>query len=737
MNRAPGYVLEVARRPRSTPVASKLGWPRRATLLDRRSHAALDSLDAALGEWRGDAFAEFADAEWIRPEAIRLEELRLVATETRIDAELRSAATDEVVGRARRTARRPSAARAVRAPVDARAVPLRSAGRGAARRAAVPRHAARRARARTVAALRDLEAAILEERDELAWVAPAVPGADAPARTRRRRDALPVETHRARRARARPRARDPAARDRAASSRCSARAASARPGSRTGSRPPSRRSSPTVCASSSSRPSATRARSPPRSRDALDVQQRPNRSLDDSIVELLASQQLLLVLDNCEHVLDTTSELVELVLRWCPNVQVLATSREPLGIPAEVVWSVPPLPVPASRDEPLDELAEIPAVQLFVERARPREPDFVLDDANAAAVAEICIRLDGVPLALELAAARMRSMSPPQLAERLPERFRVLAGSRRATDPAPPHAARPRAVVATTCSTPTSSGCSSGSRCSRARSTSSAAERVCAGDGIDDARRRRAARRARRQVDAGRRARRARTATACWRRCASSAASGSPSVPSADDVRRARTPPCTSISPSRPASGSAGPTKRAGCASSTPAFDDVRDAHARRGRGGRRRLARCARRRRCASTRGGGSATSSSRGPTSPSPCPAPSDHPLYPVVLGVVAYGRLRARRARRRHRGRRARGRGRGARSATLDAGLAERAIGNARLLPRPRGRGDARGWIACSTRRSRSEAPSLVAHAYYMRSVAETSIGDRDARRGARGR
>ncbi len=169
--------------------------------------------------------------------------------------------------------------------------------------------------------------------------------------------------------------------------------------------------------------------------DALDVQQRANRTLTDSIVEMLASRHLLLVLDNCEHVLDTTSELVEQILRWCPNVRVLATSREPLGIPAEVVWSVPPLPVPADRDDPVAALAENPAVQLFVDRACAARHDFELDRGNAAAVAEICIRLDGVPLALELAAARMRSMSAAQLAERLPERFRVLAGSRRATDP--------------------------------------------------------------------------------------------------------------------------------------------------------------------------------------------------------------------------------------------------------------------------------------------------------------
>src|SRR6185437_4774845 len=96
---------------------------------------------------------------------------------------------------------------------------------------------------------------------------------------------------------------------------------------------------------------------------ALDVQQRPNRSLDDSIVELLAAQSVLLVLDNCEHVLDTTSELVELV------------------------WSVPPLPVPASADEPLATLVDVPAVQLFVERARSVQRTFVLDDGNRAAVA--------------------------------------------------------------------------------------------------------------------------------------------------------------------------------------------------------------------------------------------------------------------------------------------------------------------------------------------------------------
>ena len=157
--------------------------------------------------------------------------------------------------------------------------------------------------------------------------------------------------------------------------------------------------------------------------DALDMQQRPNRSLPDSIVEVLGAQHLLLVLDNCEHVLDTTSELVELILRWCPNVHVLATSREPLGIPAEVVWSVPPLPVPASRDEPLASLGEIAAVQLFVERASAAQPGFELDATTAEAVAEICIRLDGVPLALELAAARDAVDEPGAVGGTTPRAF--------------------------------------------------------------------------------------------------------------------------------------------------------------------------------------------------------------------------------------------------------------------------------------------------------------------------
>ena len=163
---------------------------------------------------------------------------------------------------------------------------------------------------------------------------------------------------------------------------------------------------------------------------ALDLQRRPERSLEDSIVEALAPQSLLLVLDNCEHVLDGVAALVARILRRCPSVRVLTTTREPLGLPGEVTWALPPLDVPSSGTASLDEVRASTAVALFAARAGAARPGFTLDEANRRAVAEICIRLDGLPLALELAAARVRSMTPADLADRLDARFRLLAGAR-------------------------------------------------------------------------------------------------------------------------------------------------------------------------------------------------------------------------------------------------------------------------------------------------------------------
>jgi predicted ATPase len=148
-----------------------------------------------------------------------------------------------------------------------------------------------------------------------------------------------------------------------------------------------------------------------------------SRSWLDGLIESLRARQLLLVLDNCEHVLDAVTPLVERLLAQCPDVTVLTTSRESLSIGAEWVWRVPSLDIGLNS----------PASMLFVERARAVEPGFDPDD-EVGAVAEICRRLDGIPLAIELAAARVRSMSPTQIRDRLDERFRLLTGSRRSLE---------------------------------------------------------------------------------------------------------------------------------------------------------------------------------------------------------------------------------------------------------------------------------------------------------------
>jgi predicted ATPase/DNA-binding SARP family transcriptional activator len=134
-----------------------------------------------------------------------------------------------------------------------------------------------------------------------------------------------------------------------------------------------------------------------------------------TLVGRLATGTLLLILDNCEHLLTACAALAVAVRRSCPGVTLLATSREPLHVPGEVTFRVPSLEVPADDDR----LAALSSVRLFVERARDVRPGFALDDTNAPAIAEICRRLDGIPLALELAAARMSHLEPAEIAERL------------------------------------------------------------------------------------------------------------------------------------------------------------------------------------------------------------------------------------------------------------------------------------------------------------------------------
>ncbi|RSM41640.1 AfsR/SARP family transcriptional regulator [Amycolatopsis balhimycina DSM 5908] len=149
-------------------------------------------------------------------------------------------------------------------------------------------------------------------------------------------------------------------------------------------------------------------------------------------VEVLGGAEALLVLDNCEHVVDAAARLADELLHRAPRLRILATSREPLAITGEALCPLGPLPVPAERAAPA-EAAELDSTRLFLDRAAAVRPDFVLDESTVDQVGEICRRLDGMPLALELAAARLRSMSVAQIAGRLGDRFRLLtSGSRTA-----------------------------------------------------------------------------------------------------------------------------------------------------------------------------------------------------------------------------------------------------------------------------------------------------------------
>jgi predicted ATPase/class 3 adenylate cyclase len=157
---------------------------------------------------------------------------------------------------------------------------------------------------------------------------------------------------------------------------------------------------------------------------------RSGQSLEDGLVEILSEKRLLLVLDNCEHVLVPVAHLVSRIEHSCPGVAVLATSREGMAIDGEQLIALPPLAAGEPGDD-IENLVRTDAVSLFVERARRVKSDFALIENNSRAVVEICQRLDGVPLAIELAAARVIALSPADLLRRLDRRFELLAGGRR------------------------------------------------------------------------------------------------------------------------------------------------------------------------------------------------------------------------------------------------------------------------------------------------------------------
>ena len=152
---------------------------------------------------------------------------------------------------------------------------------------------------------------------------------------------------------------------------------------------------------------------------ALGLPDQPGRSTIDTVVRFVRDRRMLVVLDNCEHLLDASAELVVALLGAASGLTVLATSREPIGVPGEATWRVPSLSM-------VDE-----AIELFADRARLTQGDFAITDDNAATVAEICRRLDGIPLAIELAAARVRALSVAEILDSLHDRFRLLTGGAR------------------------------------------------------------------------------------------------------------------------------------------------------------------------------------------------------------------------------------------------------------------------------------------------------------------
>jgi predicted ATPase/DNA-binding CsgD family transcriptional regulator len=165
---------------------------------------------------------------------------------------------------------------------------------------------------------------------------------------------------------------------------------------------------------------------------ALGVPEDPSRSKVDTLVDHLRDRDLLLVFDNCEHLISESARLAARLLSHVPRLRIIATSREPLGVDGETVWPVPPLTLPCLEGRhTAQSVIESEAGQLFVERARAAQPDFELTEAVARAIGQVCCQLDGIPLAIELAAARVRVLSVPQIAAHLDDLFQLLNKGRR------------------------------------------------------------------------------------------------------------------------------------------------------------------------------------------------------------------------------------------------------------------------------------------------------------------
>ncbi|HEU4764187.1 MAG TPA: tetratricopeptide repeat protein, partial [Candidatus Eisenbacteria bacterium] len=170
---------------------------------------------------------------------------------------------------------------------------------------------------------------------------------------------------------------------------------------------------------------------------ALGVREESGRPVAETLAEAVAAKRMLLLLDNCEHLVGACAALASALLQAAPDLRVLATSQEPLGVPGEVTWRIPTLGVPdlAVGARSREAIGRYEAVRLFLDRAAGVQPTFALTDQNAVAVANICRRVDGIPLAIELAAARVKVLAPEQILARLEDRFKLLTGGSRTALP--------------------------------------------------------------------------------------------------------------------------------------------------------------------------------------------------------------------------------------------------------------------------------------------------------------
>ena len=169
---------------------------------------------------------------------------------------------------------------------------------------------------------------------------------------------------------------------------------------------------------------------------SLGLREESGHTLLEILTDYLRSKTALLILDNCEHLVEAAAQLAETLLQACPNLRILVSSREALGIPGEMPYRVPSLAIPNAREtHSAESILQFEAAHLFIERARSAAPAFTVTDENAPAIAKICTRLDGIPLAIELAAARVKILKVEQIAERLDDRFRLLTGGSRTALP--------------------------------------------------------------------------------------------------------------------------------------------------------------------------------------------------------------------------------------------------------------------------------------------------------------